>query len=367
MKEGIVFEIKKHKAIIMTNEGEFLSVPANSNWQIGNIVRVNDIELKSHQSSQKRTLSPIAKHKKMAIALVASLLLLILPLTSITQASTIISLDINPSLELKVKDDEVTKVTALNEDGEALLAQIDETEGNVYEVTSLILDKAYELGYLKSNEQNYIMIGVLNEKDFETEDFEQFVEQNMEERNIEVEVLTLNASKDEKKIAEDKGISVGRSALQLKEKNDGIKISDEQIKNENVKEIMNIINEEKIKKEKETNKDKDQDNNNDNNLDKDKNENDNNNENNNGNNGTDKNNSSKKNETESDKDKPENSDKKSNSDNLDSENSKNETQNDTNDKTNDKVESTDQTKNSNVEPSKDENKSEEKQSGNNKK
>lgn len=261
MREGIVFEVSNENTVVMTSEGEFLSIPSNPNWKLGDTVRFSDIERKTQQnkdmnSSRKK---PIWLHKGIWIAMVASLLIFMLPLSLVTEASSYVTLDINPSLELKVKKDKVMDVQPLNEDAETLLTKLDSSslDGDIYEVTSIIIEEAKKQGYLKEEEQNFIMIGISGSDKFASK-YEDHIQKELVVENIQAEVLFISGSESTKELADKKGISVGRYMLQEKEKKQGIIIDDEEIAKESIKSIMNKIKEEE-KNHKANDKDKSSD------------------------------------------------------------------------------------------------------------
>ncbi|MFP4078778.1 MAG: hypothetical protein ACLFUQ_06520 [Candidatus Izemoplasmataceae bacterium] len=88
--------------------------------------------------------------------------------------STYLSVDINPSVEFIVDEDgEIESYTALNEDAEVVLADLD-LEGMDYEeALDLYLDEATELGYIDVNADDNAVYISTDEDDEETEDTEE--------------------------------------------------------------------------------------------------------------------------------------------------------------------------------------------------
>lgn len=257
MKQGIIMEKDNTNAVIMTSDGQFLSIPAKASWKIGETVTISDFDQKLNYRDDKAYNSKknfIKKNKRILAVIVASLLLLIMPFSLISEASTYITLDINPSIEFEIKDDKVINIRALNSDGEKLISQLkannslnSDESTDIYLLTSLILKEAKNMGYLKTNEDNIIMVGVSKNKEFKSSEYEQFIQSKLNEDNIDSQVILLNGTNDEKKLADEKGISLGRQLLLEKEKSEGIIISDEEITNESIKNIIKTIEEEKRK------------------------------------------------------------------------------------------------------------------------
>lgn len=271
MKEGIILEINHLTAIIMTNEGEFLSLPAKPSWQKGNFVKFSEVEIISNRKKEQKT--PWIK-RKVLIALIASVFFLFIPLSIPSQASTYITLDINPSLEMEIKKNLVESIRPLNDDASLILAGLPKLEDkiDVYQMTELILLEAKELGYLKEDENNYIMVGVIDVKEsFKKEQYEAFIQEQLNEEKLAADIIILDGTKEEKKTAEQKGIPYGKYLLQQNQKKEGIEISDEQLIKQGVKEIFEEIKEqEKEKKKDDKNNDKNDDKNDNKNNDKNK-------------------------------------------------------------------------------------------------
>ncbi len=243
--EGIVLELKDNKAVVLTPNGEFLSVPSKPDWNVGK--SISFVKEENQPSYNKHSLerSKLWKKRNFLIGLVASILILLLPLSIPSQASVLVTLDINPSLELEVKNEKVIAIHPLNEDGKQLLLQIPKAElrGELYHVTSIILDEAKRLGYLKEQETNILMVGILDKKEnFEASKFEQIIEQKLMEYQLTAEIIILNTTdKNKKDVADNKGISLGKQLLQSEEKQKGYEISDKQLKETSIKEILSSI------------------------------------------------------------------------------------------------------------------------------
>ena len=257
MREGIILEITEQTATIITPDGDFLAIPAKLNWQLGDKVRFTELtEKKARQSKKLFKKRPfLLDMKKTAITLVASLLLLLLPLSLTSEASTVITLDINPSVELKLQGSEVVKAKALNPDGEILLAEMQLTKKinqSLENFTSILIDKALELGFLNLEDENIIMIGILDNKDnFQSTEYEKILQEKLADTSLSAELLVLTATKEEKKAADQKDISLGKYLLQKEQEKAGIILSDQQLKEESVKELIEEIKLEKEKQDKE--------------------------------------------------------------------------------------------------------------------
>lgn len=80
--------------------------------------------------------------------------------TSVSAADdTYVTLDINPSVELIVTPrDKVIYVSALNEDGEILLAELHLVGMNIDDAIELIINTSIELGYIEAHEEDTVVL-----------------------------------------------------------------------------------------------------------------------------------------------------------------------------------------------------------------
>lgn len=154
--KGIVMELKKNKAIIMTVDGEFLNVKKPSpEIIIGEEITSETIEVKK---------SGIIRYSVLA----ATLLLLLIPFTYFKQAyATVayVNVDINPSLEMGInKYNKVNTVIPLNSDAEKMLQSISLKGIDVNDAVEKILTAAKDMGYINDSKVNNIEIAIVNLK-----------------------------------------------------------------------------------------------------------------------------------------------------------------------------------------------------------
>ncbi|MFW6284735.1 MAG: anti-sigma-I factor RsgI family protein, partial [Bacillota bacterium] len=99
-----------------------------------------------------------------------------------TEENTYLTVDINPSVEFIVnEDDEIESYTALNEDGEVVIADLD-LEGKDYdEAMDLYLEEATELGYIDVDaDDNAVQISTNEDDEEATEDTDEDTEESDE-------------------------------------------------------------------------------------------------------------------------------------------------------------------------------------------
>lgn len=154
--KGIVMELKRNKAIIMTADGEFLSVKKPSpEIVIGEEITSETIEVKK---------PGIIRYSVLA----ATLLLLLIPFTYFKQAyATVayVNVDINPSLEMGInKYNKVNTVVPLNSDAEKMLQSISLKGIDVNDAVEKVLTAAKDMGYINDSKVNNIEIAIVNLK-----------------------------------------------------------------------------------------------------------------------------------------------------------------------------------------------------------
>lgn len=108
MKAGVVLEIRQGCAVVLDGGGRFRTVPAQPAWRPGDVVR----------------LPGPRRHAGWAAGLAACLVLALLGAGGFLwlHPASLVSLDVNPSVELVVnRFDRVVRVRAMNEEGGQLL------------------------------------------------------------------------------------------------------------------------------------------------------------------------------------------------------------------------------------------------------
>lgn len=147
MKQHVVMEIKEKQAVLMETGGAFRRMRARPEWQTGDIVYLP----KKNQSV--RALYTTA----------ACFVLLLLSSFSVFylqfEEATIISMDINPSIELSVnRFGKVIHSRAYNEDGETLLAQVDLTGQPYRDAIAQLMKSSPMQGYIFANDSMDISV-----------------------------------------------------------------------------------------------------------------------------------------------------------------------------------------------------------------
>lgn len=115
MKTGIVMEIKNGKAAVLKTGGRFVTVKAQSHWNVGDVVMV----------AAEKNIRHIRSLCTVAACFLFFCSVSLFGYRTYYSEAAIVSLDVNPSIELKSnRFDRIISAEAFNEEGELILQQI---------------------------------------------------------------------------------------------------------------------------------------------------------------------------------------------------------------------------------------------------
>lgn len=138
MNKGVIVQLEVQNAIIMKNDGAFISCPRNSLWQVGDVVTF----------SQRRRIP-----MKAVLIACAVLLLVFVGAGSVlyNTPTTYIEVSVNPSVQFTLnRFDRVINVTGLNSDGDTLLQGLSFKNLTLYEAYSRLFNRLENNGYLRN-------------------------------------------------------------------------------------------------------------------------------------------------------------------------------------------------------------------------
>ena len=148
-------------------------------------------------------------------------LLLLIPLlfapflqASAAQFSGVISIDVNPSIELTVENGVVTGASAYNDDGRELISGGDVVGLTAEEAVQAMIQQLIESGFLVSDSYTpYLLITASGADEETTQALQQTAEQVALDLNAKFEVLTGLVSEDISAAAEAAGLTPGKYLL----------------------------------------------------------------------------------------------------------------------------------------------------------
>lgn len=154
MKKAIVMEIQDGKATVMQTGGHFLSVKAQAGWQVGDVITMQ---------------SPRISTRKIAGVAASFFIVVFLGITGYNlyfSPVTLISMDINPSIELSInRFNHVVSVKSYNQDGQAIIDNLP-LKNKDYDAALKLLfqDKGFQ-SYLKKNNDMVFSVKTAGSKD----------------------------------------------------------------------------------------------------------------------------------------------------------------------------------------------------------
>lgn len=243
--KGCIMEIRENTMIVMTSDCQFQEIKRRNNIQEGMEIKFHANEIYHHKKRIWRS----------SYLLVATILFMII--TSIyglnyrsivNQSVALVTVDINPSIQLEINTKNiVVGVSALNKDAEGLPLKILRKRG-LDEALEILMYHFKEQGYIMERQENYILITTvsLQQDPLKLLELEKIIEESKVEieskaldEGEEIEVITIQASKEALKKAEKQKISVGKFKIYEEIKSLGNEEMDlENLKNVKVKDLM---------------------------------------------------------------------------------------------------------------------------------
>lgn len=233
MKKGVVMEVAKRHMIVLTKDGQFIRAKSESNVDIGEEV----------------TYSPLPTYqfltffeKKMYSVPLASILaiLLIFPISSFFQATTVygvVSLDMNPSVELSVNDQyEVVSTVGYNEKGKSLLSDIDTSlEGmGLLNAASELLKEGHNQGMINETNSIYLSSAL---SFYDEVNFESWSLSILDEYNFDVYSIFVKDSV----VKEAQELSISPAKLLLQSKSEIESFDSKELSNTPIHEIEKAL------------------------------------------------------------------------------------------------------------------------------
>lgn len=233
--KGIVVKTKDSHCIILTGDGTYHKIPRSrvSNPTVG-------AESEFSPVNWVNRLKPVLM---VACLLIAVLSFNFYQMAASADPAAYVSLDINPSLELGVdKNSKVVTVVALNQDADNLLKGLDIKGMDLYLAARQILDGAAASGYIKPEEENYILSTVTPaDNSPNVIDYDKMadnLQKSVENKDLDVNFVILSADNAIRQEARNKGISAGKLLVYKNSIDSGKKLSLEQVKQTSVTTLV---------------------------------------------------------------------------------------------------------------------------------
>lgn len=215
--KGMVMEVKETYALVMKGDGTIAKILNKPGLEIGQKIFFTEEDIVESRSLEKKEENP-QKRIMAFIAAAAAVVLMMIPLlkgvSPMAKGYAMITFDINPSLSIKIdKNQTIVKAEGLNEDGKAL--DLDELKGKTLAEGSGILRNTI-LNKSDITNKDSVIVGFtfLNSK--EDMEFEDKIKDVLNNNFQNFKVMYLKGNKDDLKIAEEKGVSLGKYEAMLK-------------------------------------------------------------------------------------------------------------------------------------------------------
>lgn len=244
---GVVMEIGKHYVVVMTADGQFVKAELQGNPRIGEEINFKPFVTKLWLN-----------RKVWYSGAAAAVLLIVLPLLLFVQSPhpvvAYLSVDVNPSLELGVDEDQkVRELTALNADAEQIIEGIDYEGKPVGTVVSDVMNRIVADHYINEEGKDIVITSVvLNEGDSTSTQFESSINgvvnqmvaaalAKLPEEEGSANVVMLQAPSELREAAADMGVSSGKMAVYLIAKEEGYDIALDQLKSSSIDSVTEDI------------------------------------------------------------------------------------------------------------------------------
>lgn len=190
--KSVVVEIKEKYVVALSDNGVFTKVK-NKNYSLGEVLVMKN----NTKKFSKKIAVSIASVVAIATIGTVSAFAYYTPVGKV-------SLDVNPSVEYSVNMfDKVLDVTGVNDDGEALLGDVDLTGKDIEDAISDTIDLLIDDGYITDEESNEIVIATYDNDENDNEELAQ-----------ELEEVAQKQIEENDKIANVEGVAIGKERVE---------------------------------------------------------------------------------------------------------------------------------------------------------
>lgn len=216
---GVVLELARDGAVVMTGECRFLLVIKKKNMYLGQEVKFAEWEIRRYRRNTVRKAAAVVVLLGMAV---------LLPfffsrgqIAYSDKGFALVAIDINPSLGLLVdRNDTVIDVNTINRDADILLMDNDLKGMPVEDAIEMIFEFAHDRGYVYEDKENLVLVSLAlnpdaDEKGDEEEKFEHLFNR-IKSKVIGDEVIipiVIAVPQDTVKSAEMNNLSIGRQYI----------------------------------------------------------------------------------------------------------------------------------------------------------
>lgn len=238
---GTIIELKDKRAAVFTDKCEFKEIKRRSGMFVGQQVSFSRADIFKAGSGYVRYLAVAAS----IFIVIASYFLysqLFVPRT----VYAYVDIDINPSIELTIdKDERVLAARALNDDAAKLLGNLKLKSLKVDEAVNEIITECRKEGFIKPEGNGTVLVSASESSDKnnsqENEKLDKIlndIDVKIKDVDSQVQTELIKVNPDDRALAAQNNLSMGRYVLYNEIKQDGANITVEQAKNSRVSEMI---------------------------------------------------------------------------------------------------------------------------------
>jgi hypothetical protein len=154
--EGIVVKVTEHTIVIMRPEGTFKNIPRSPEQ----IPRIGEPFSYTERDKSKRP--SWSAYISVAAIFLIGILLSTLFIQSERQASYVVAMDVNPSIEIYVdQENNVVKVVALNQDAEKITSHLDSQNEPLSQILEEMITRLVQEGYLSKDKDGMLTTSIV--------------------------------------------------------------------------------------------------------------------------------------------------------------------------------------------------------------
>ena len=219
MKKGYVLDIGKDFVTVMARGGETVKVKKRQPCEVGENILFSQKDVIKTKEAKKTMFGKIKPYGFAAALVLILVSALFIPgaLSSDDEAAYVLSMDINPSIQVEVSDGFlVLSVEAKNEEGAQL--ELEQYVGEpLRDFLHAYVDRAEEKGFFNEGLNEDLIFGLApNLEERDSEDLEKYIEEaaievleRVNEKNIPMEVFMMLGEKDQLEQARESSHSLG--------------------------------------------------------------------------------------------------------------------------------------------------------------
>jgi hypothetical protein len=249
---GIILKLDNDKALVMTDNLDFINLKLKSGMEQGQKVIFDDYDLYKANVFARYSSYFLPSSFIVAAAAVFLVIFFCIRFALIPQEYAYLALDINPSLELVIdENDNITDAKAFNSEAQTVLDETNVQGLSVYDALKTVLDNSKKKGYINSFNNVVLFSATLNSKHKSDPAKDKSAEELLNSckeiaQSMGIDSRTISLTPESREDANAQGISMGRFAVFNEVKSTGIDIDIEEIKTSSISDLLNKLDKDSV-------------------------------------------------------------------------------------------------------------------------